>query len=126
MSTKDKEARPKIELLPASAVSANANNPFDSATAAERWKARARLLGKAIGERWQEALGLKELVMDGERYLTAREVWERLAISERHFFRLVRDKCIPRIRIGLRLVRYRWSDVEKALGTKQSDASRPA
>jgi excisionase family DNA binding protein len=92
----------------------NRFNPYDPLSAGERWAARAHLLGKTIQERFEEALGLKEIVMDGERYLTAREVWERLAISERHFFRIVRQKRIPCLRIG-RVVRYKWSAVEAAL-----------
>jgi predicted DNA-binding transcriptional regulator AlpA len=121
-----KRKDPQLIVLSASSETSNSSNAFETATATERWTTRVRLLGKAIAERWQEALGLKELVMNGEAYLTARQVWERLAISERHFFRLVRAKSIPCIRISSRLVRYRWSDVEEALGAKQSNAGRPA
>jgi excisionase family DNA binding protein len=94
--------------------------PLDRAKILAIWIARARILGGCIYRRWDEILAVQEpsrkekLHMDGERLITIHEAVERLAISERTFQRWVIKKGIPFIRIG-HLVRYRWSDIERAL-----------
>ena len=48
-------------------------------------------------------------------YLSKAQVAERLGISQRTVERLTREGFLPHYRLGHRLLRYRWQDVEKVL-----------
>lgn len=57
--------------------------------------------------------------MDGERLITAAEAWAHMGISERSFYRWVRQVGVRSFKIG-RSVRYKWSDIERALNARHA------
>lgn len=104
----------------AAAVDCRRVHHADGATPAARRAGRVRVLGAGLARSWDDALSIlateeEVLEMDGERLITAREAWERMGVSERQFHRWVKQADVPRFRIG-RAVRYKWSDIERALG----------
>ena len=115
-----RQQTPTVEVLPADARAANPQNPYDQVGTAGRWTARVRVLSARIVQDWDELAKISgvemEVIMDGERLITAREAWERMAISERGWYRFVKQASLPCYRIG-RVVRYKWSDIERVSQT---------
>jgi excisionase family DNA binding protein len=62
--------------------------------------------------------------MSSERLLTAREVGEQLAVSERYVWRLARDGGLPRVEIG-KYVRFREDDVAAFIEVRTTRTTRP-
>lgn len=113
-------ARPQPRLLVLSAGQATANpaNPCDPIEPRERRVETVRILGGVIGRHWEELVKLQEAAMDGD-FVTVKTAAERLGISEREFYRFRRRVGLATYKMGAgRIVRYKWSDIEKALEEK--------
>lgn len=60
-----------------------------------------------------ERIEAKLAALDADRLLTPEEVAEKLGISPRNIANLVSRDQMPAHRVGPRLLRFRWVDVER-------------
>ena len=65
------------------------------------------------------SMGVSDTPAGPERLVNARILAELLSISERQVLRLAAEQRIPSIKVGLRSVRFRVSDIMAALEAAQ-------
>ena len=67
---------------------------------------------------------MNPLNINGEEYLTKEELSVRLKLCVRTVVRWMRIGRIPYHRFGKKILRYKWSEVQKCLEEKEHEAWR--